>query len=333
MCIRVGILLLIGSLLLGTAALCDDAADVLRIQIPKELDPAKAIVLVGQYGNGLAFGPASRENASCEYTADIDKSTKSVKVLIYYPGCKLVMAEMQRADLAVPFAPKFEELTTVSLTIKLTRSNGKPIAGQTVSLRQPLLEMEFFGYVDGPVWDYTAPPVASGVTDASGGQTVKLPLLLDDPAFAVYKTKAEFSVGLNDSFPQKMGYDFVPPSIPAQKSYADSVPVKLVYRGRISGQMKPSFPARHGITAPLGSILTPSGSSAHKVWFRAHQSNGKSGQGSAVKADGSFSMTLPAGKYDLFIEVTNEQGFAEKTIPIRKGVVIGENEDRKVVLE
>lgn len=170
------------------------------------------------------------------------------------------------------------------------------------------------------------------MTDSSGRVALKVPRLIDDPVFEKSGEKPSFGVRLEERTPQA-AYDLVPSSIASRESYDGQQIVKLVYRGKITGQIDAAFLGKHGINAPLGKALAPDGRTEYKVWFQAHESNGKMGQGVAFKDDGTFSMELPPATYDLAVEVWDENGRLEKTISIQKGFVLGESEDRRLILE
>ena len=322
---------LLSSLALGSAAAADDYLPF-RIRLPAEFDAGRALLLVGQYGNGLALEPARREADSNDFTCRIAPTTTSVKLLIYYPGCRLLTAEIPHAKLSEPFTAVLQKLPAVPLTIQLTRSDGTPLSGQSVALRQSLLEMEYFGYADGMVsWPH-ASPVASGTTDASGRVALEVPLLLDDPLFPDLKVEPEFHVTLGSNQPYgPRDYDLVPAQIPSQKRYANPLAVMQVFRGSISGKVERSFLISHGADVPTG----PDTNQAYRVSFNYGQVGSRVSSGTGLKADGSFSEPLPAGTYDFRILVVNGAGRSARRlwIPVGTNVVVGEHEHRQLVLK
>jgi hypothetical protein len=324
--------MLIGVLSVGSAGWSEDAGQTVRIQLPSQFDPTKAIVLVGQFGDGLGVGVAARVGDTREFQEQIAGSTISARVVVFYPGCKLAITNLERSEIAELVTPKLAKLVLVPTTIRLTTSNGTGIPNQTLALTQPMLNMAFYGLTDRLAGKGYTPVVASGVTDATGRLALKVPRLIDDPVFEKSGEKPIFGVRLEERIPQA-AYDLVPSSIPSQESYGGQQIVKLIYRGKISGQIDAAFLGKHGITASLGKALVPDGRTEYKVWFQAHESSGKGGQGVAFKDDGTFSMELPPATYDLAVEVWDENGRPEKTISIQKGLVLSEGEDRRITLE
>jgi|GEM_PF-2080491 len=319
----------LSTIALGRAALADEAALTLRVTIPEGSDAAKATVIVGQYGEGRNLGRATREGKTNEFSVAISKTTRSAKVLVYYPGCKFVTAEIQRDKLSKPFKAKLEKLPTAPLTIRLTGFDGIPIAGRSVFFRRYLVDMEYFGYSNGIVMPYDATPDASGVTAASGDLTVQVPDLLSDPLYAKLKVVPGFGLRVDGDPPTgTLGFDLVPNWIIAEKTYHEPVQVKVIFRGKVSGKVTPEYLASHNVDAKMGSH----GGSQYAVWLEADRIGGGGGQGQGVAADGTFSMTLSAGKYDFSIQIRDDSGLVTKSIPIAQNYVLGENEDKKLDL-
>jgi hypothetical protein len=320
---------LFASLVLGSAAGADDFPPF-RIRIPADMDAGRALVLVGEYGNGLGLMRVEGEVGSNEFIRRIAPTATSAKLLIYYPACRLITAELPREKLSQPFSAVFHKLPSVPLTLQFTRADGTPLPDQSVSLRQPLLEMQYFGYADGMVFWPSASAVASGTTDTSGWVSLAVPLLLDDPLFPSLKVAPGFHVSLGGDQPfGPRDYDLVPEWIPAQRGYTSPVAIKFLYRGSISGKAERSFLRSHGADVPVG----PHGHDEYSVWFKVHEVGSRGSSGTGLKADGSFSVPLPAGIYDFGIEITGDakSPAPRKFIPLGTNVVIGEREHRQLI--
>lgn len=212
---------------------------VLRIRIPKEVDPEELTILEGVYANGLYCGPVDMKKGVHEYTRKLSAQTTSVKLLVYHPAYKMVAAEItaKEATLKKPFTPKFVPRPMVPLTAKFADTKGKPIAGREVALTLYLGEMEYFGYVDGTVFPQR---VATATTDAAGEIHVSVPSLLDDPYFAKQeRRKPGFGAELPCPEQDKgFGWFSVPYGIPAQRSYPEPVTLTMTYYGKISARIK-----------------------------------------------------------------------------------------------
>jgi len=303
----------------------------LVIRLPAEINPSKVTILCGQYGYGLALGPITTKRGVYEYSQKLSEKTTSVKVLVYCAGYKMVAAEIAAKDISPkkPFAPRLERVAMIPLTVRLADSKGKPLAGEKVSVVQGLFEMEFFGYYDGMVFPVT---VATVVTDANGEFSAEVPSLLDDPYFVKWNRPPGFGIHLaeRERRSEHGGYDLVNGFIAAQRSYPQPLTVTLVYRGRISGHVHESYLSRHGIKAPMGPLQ----GDTYLVSFMAYSRPRRSGSGRGVGKDGSFSISLAPGAYDLTLEVRDEdKGFTEKRIPIQQDFVLSEGEDKAIELE
>lgn len=323
--------------LFATPAFSSEGARVLHIQIPESFDPRQVFIDVGQYGDGLALSRIVPKQGSREFIEVLGSKTKSVKLLIYYPGYRLVMEEIDRDDISAekPFVPRFAKLPLVKVKMRLAYSSGKPLAHQRVCLRRPLMEQSYFGYCDGSVMGWQAAPDASGVTDNSGCISMQIPLLLDDPAYSKCpETKPSYNImiPMDGIGWGTLGYYFVPSSIPMQRTYEKPVDMRLVFRGQIVGTVKRSFLTRHGLHVPIGPVARHGGSPGY-ITLMAYRCGSRTGSGVGLRSDGSFSMSLPAGKYDLSLDILGYKDRAYKAITIERGFVVGEKETRKILLK
>jgi len=196
-------------------------------------------------------------------------------------------------------------------------------------LRHTLLEMKYFNYMDGMVYPAV---IATATTDARGEIEVEVPSLPDDPYFSddAERRPIGFELRLPRHRGDAYGWDFVPRMIPAQTGYSGPVTVTLVYRGKISGRVTESFLSR---AAVIGGEGEGEPGNSYDLWFAAKSSGTRSGTGRRVSADGTFSIRLPAGSYDLFLEVCGNGGWLLRRVPIQTGFVLGEKEHRVLRLE
>jgi hypothetical protein len=267
-----------------------------------------------------------------EYPIDLGDAT-SVKLLIYCPGYKMVAAEFKAKEVSgsKPFAPPFRRLPMAPLGVRLVDSKGRPISREGVSVKHGLCEMEYFGYMDGLTWQAT---VATATTGADGEIAIEVPSLLDDPFFASHR---RLPVGFSLTLPQHRGgtygWEFVPAMIPAQRNYPEPVMVTVAYRGKISGRVQRSFLARHNLRTEAYRARRGRPKDYYPLWLGARSKVGRSGMVEAIRRDGTFSMVLPAGTYDLSIEVLTETGRFLRKLPVQAGFVLGENENRVINLK
>jgi hypothetical protein len=325
-----GLAVVVGLFALGSIGLAD-SGPVLHVTVPPGIDANRMLVLFGQYGQGLTLGQARVEKGAADFTVGIGEAANTIKLLIYYPGCKIVTAEIARVDLTKPFTPVFEKLSTTRLTLTLTLFDGTPIVDRKVSVRQSIPDMEYFGYSDGMDLSQNACAVASGTTDKSGRLTVRVPVLLNDPLFADPKLSPGFSIRLDNDQLAALDYNLDPNFISAQRRFSVPVAIKLIYRSSISGKVDESFLRRNGVAVPMGQSVQPDGYTDYSVWFEADHKGGGSGVG--VQADGSFAMSLSPGTYDLSIQVRRGPGTEWKTLTVQKGFEIGEKEKKEITVK
>lgn len=104
----------------------------------------------------------------------------------------------------------------------------------------------------------------------------------------------------------------------------------MVYRGKISGSVAESFLARDSVE---GAGEQAELNESYSLTLMAMWKTEPWGSGVDVSADGTFSMTLPAGTYDLFLELCRNGGKLLRRLPVETGFVVGENEHRLIRLE
>lgn len=326
--VRLGLSMAIGLSALGNGAFAEDAAvfnagmpAVLCVQVPAGFDAGQMYVLVGQYGKGLGLSPARREPGAAEFTERMGEGYTSAKLLIYYPGHKLVTAELQRDDMSLPFTPAFHKLKMIPLKIKLTRSDGAPIADQAITLIQSIPDMAYFGYEDGMVFSIYTTPAASGVTDSSGELSVKVPALLDDPLHAELKVKPGFEVYLGSGPPRdwldRSKGEPVPRYIAARNSYPEPVAIQWVLSARISGRIEESFLTRNDVDS-ADLLLCIKSANQGTCCYRA-------------KSGVFTSLSMRPGVYDIYAEVGS--GGKTRQIPVETGFVLHEGEKHEIVLK
>lgn len=297
---------------------------VLSVTVPDGYDPAKATVLLGQYDSGLSLKKLKRDGRTSDFKIVMGEATESAKLLAYYPGCKFFTLEIPKEKLGQRIEAKFEKLPTVALNVQFTGSDDQPIIGQGISFGRVPVDMAFFGYLEGPMLSDDSAPDAFSRSGAKGMLKVALPDLTRDPLYAKLKLEAGFVPRLIGSpHAGVTGFDLVPGWIKAQQKYKDTQ-IKVVFRGRIRGKVIPQYLANRGVEAKIG----PDDKKNYSVWFEADRVGGSGGQGRGIEADGTFSMALPAGKYDLSIQVRDDKGVVTKSLPIAKDYYIGENDDK-----
>lgn len=296
----------------------------LIIKVPEGLDN-RLLVLVGTYGNGLTLEKA-RLIGPTEYAEKLYDFTTSVKLLIYNPKYKAIAVTLDPKTVSAskPFIPKFVKAKMVPLRVRVVDSAGKPIVGQSFIIGSDLHQMEYFNYADGMV---DSSDIARVVTGSSGEFSAQVPSLPDDPYFAKHN---DLSFGLCMPHGRELtasegpfGYDIVPAGIPAQRSYPKTLVRTVVYRGKVRGKVEKSFLNRYGIE--------PWGQSEKGPTILARKHGEKSAGGRTLSGDNAFDLGVSAGTYDLTVEW--QEGKRFRSVSALKDVVVGEREDKTVVID
>jgi len=319
---KAAIYALLGLCLVPTMALAH-----VRIRIPRTVDPTHLTILEGSYERGLAVGPITTKKGVYEYCTDLEGAP--LKLVLYCPGFKTVAVTF---DSAAPppwtFSPRFKRISMVPLRVRLTYSDGRPIANTRVVIRLFLNSHEYFGYEDGIAY---MTDVATATTDANGEFRVRLPSLPDDPYFVKYSPRAPgFEVELPDIPYADKPWDLAPRYLKAQRSYPQTVQMQLIYKAKVSGTVTRSFLQKNDADVPMGVSDTTRGKK-YRVSFDVQ--HGRSGEGTGVNEDGSFTIYLRPGTHDLSLVIEDEKGSTQKNLPIKSGVVLKEGEDYKVNFE
>ncbi|MCX6345141.1 MAG: hypothetical protein NT018_08700 [Armatimonadetes bacterium] len=80
--------------------------------------------------------------------------------------------------------------------------------------------------------------------------------------------------------------------------------------------------------APMGETV---GADDRKVWRVSIMASGAGGRG--INADGSVSLDLLPGKYDLEITVRNENGTYQQPIQVQEGCALEENKTQTLEIK
>lgn len=315
----------------------------LRLEIPKSLVDCKPFLLVAQFGSfgGSADFPKYDPDLN-QYCGKIKDGATIVKAMVVIPGYTVASIKMKPEEVTdKPIALQFSKLPIVPVIIKLTTSGGDPISGETVSLKRSFPYASFLnpddnpfrGY-DGPAYDYTAEPVATGITDSSGMATLRVPQILDDPinkstGQSAYNNACYYVMVGSRSFESIIE----PYAITAQKSYPEVQIIKIIHRCSLAGKVKQSFLDKNGITEPMGQVDGPEGRKVSHIYVFAQKTDG-SGSSVAVKADGSYTINgLFPGKYEIRLQVQDDNHKTIKTVVFKEDIEIGEDETENIVLE
>lgn len=327
----VGTLILSSVLLLNPEAK-GDQSPTLRLQIPPEVNTPNLTIISGVYGHGLGVSSIDTKPGVFNYSIPLGKKAKSVKLLIYAPGYKVVTAqfEVKTLSAAKPFVPRFAKLPTTLLKLKLAGSNGKPVINEKITLSHDLATHQYFGYLDGMAFGAS---LINATSDNEGEINIQMPLLSQDPYFVKHSlTQLTISNGSGQFF-SRSSQDFSPARLPVQNSYEQPITVKKIYRAKLSGKIYDSFFRRHKVEGDITPYLDAKRHSPFRVEMRAETVEGRATYNCMLLPNRNFSVVLPTGAYNLHLVVLGEGERLHKKIAVHKNVMLKENENRKLVIK
>src|ERR1043166_8258484 len=304
-------------LISGTFGANADPAAALQIRIPPEADPASLTLICGVYGNRLTVQQLETKSGHYDYTIQLDDKARSVRLLVYRPGFKMITGEMDAGDVqsSQPFVPHFERLQIVPLQIALLDSRGKPIAGEKLTLRHQLATHEYFGYSDGISWEAA---LATGTTDDHGQLNIELPSLSDDPYFAKYDVSSLTVSQSERRSPARDDCDFRPSQLPVLRQYEERLVITKILRARLSGRIEDSFLERNQIKGDVTPYGDAKRQSPFRVELRAENKDAKAFYNCMLMSNGNFSAMLPTGEYDLHLLMLGQGETLHKQVMVQE---------------
>jgi hypothetical protein len=195
--------------------------------------------------------------------------------------------------------------------------------------------------------------IASGVTNADGTCILQLPSLLDDPYFAEHTAPIAAGFQVRTQRNQRdADQDLSPTTIPVRRAYQEPIVITVTTRAHLHGSVAiPYIRARQ-----LSGTVTPylyegkySKIGPTRVELRAEVSEGGRSHDCMLLRDGSFSVRLPPGTYDLALVELGEDGnirrviertgpntlseYYRKRVPLGLQVVLNEGDDKVIDVE
>ncbi len=288
-------------------------ACALTIRIPQTVDPATLTIFFGTYEHGLGF--SQLDTRSGVYNYDVDLRGARAKLVVYSPGFESIFMEFPKGYESKVFEPSFKRIPMVSVRIRLTYKDGKPIANKPVQIRLQLCSYEYFGFSNSPSY---AADIVSTVTDSNGEFVARIPSVLDDPCIMKYNNGiVGFDVWLQVP-PSNIDHKLIPPRrLTAKRSYKGTVSIQFFRWASLHGQIRQSFLKRNNIKPN------------EKVMLMARRD--AQGSGATRDTDGSLKMSIEPGTYDLVVLLQDKGHFRE--IPVLNSIPINEDEDRFIDIE
>jgi hypothetical protein len=267
-----------------------------------------------------------------------------VKLVAACLGYNVISADLDVKAQPSPqqFDLRFRPLSMLPISLNVVDTKGNPAAGQVVRLEYPLTEASLFlrprgaaksGGRNGFVWTMATPPATTG---SDGSVTISVPDLLRDPFIAnaegIFSPPA-FRVTTYRADSQE-GPDPKPATIPLQKSYPKTLTITIVQRAKLSGIVGDEFLARQGLEIPPEPAGATDAQPAYRLGLRLVTAT-RTSYGFGLRPDGSFSVSVPPGTYDLELyqqpaELGSENN---KRFRVEKGPVLKEGERRDIVVE
>lgn len=323
----------IAVLIFGCAIVVADDAETFCVQVPQGLDPSKARILIIQEGKNSYGCLMTKNQVTGLYYIGIKKGNSNIKMTMYYPGYKIFSAKLKVSEISknIPYIPVIEKLRSVPLTIRLTSSDGTPIAGKKLTLRQDAIPYNFCpagsGLID-PMQD-----AVSGITNNCGIINFEVPVILDDPAiYQNDKYKPTFTIWTDDMREVMPKLVTRPEKIISQKCYDKPINILLLHAGKISGVLDKSFLKTHKLSA---DIINNANSNTSQFLFYAKGIDKiyDHGIGVPINSDGSFSVTLPPATYDIYIESSHKLENNTYNILFKHNFILKEGEEQRIVID
>jgi len=289
------------------------------VSLPLNVSPETVLIEAGIFGQGLHLSQVQTKPGVFDYLIRLNDSSvgpaKSLKLLIYIPGYRIVAPEFKESELTAGrvFIPPLVDLRTTIVKGVLLDSSSRPLAGQTLRVDYTLTDaMSYFGYLDGGVRNI---PIGSTKTDSKGEFTISVPSLLDDPFF---QKSPRFELSTEDG---TFFWDptLNPHSLPAQRTYEPLV-IRKTQRGIVSGRLGKEFLQQNGLSGDLRAYVRPGDTIPLEIALRATTRDQGASFNADLQMDGSFEVRLPPGEYDLVLWVSQ----IEKKIPVQSGFVVEE---------
>lgn len=333
------------ALLLGAGGAVKAApARTLTIQLPDDVPAEQVTIIPGIFANGLYVQSLYTEANVHTYTAKLPANTRSVKLLCYRPGYRMVTADFTAEQLAssTPFVPHFEKLPTTPVTFTFVTPEGAPLPNVKFVLFHSLETHQYFGYGDGMMF---FADMNTNITDATGACTLDLPMMQDDPYFAAHPVALQLRLPDGGKRPDPTR-DLSPESITLPLKTPAKVVVTVTARAKLHGHIDVAYiRAQHleGDITPYSYTTKPTG--PIRVELRAEMTN-KPSISCMLLETGDYSVLLPPGTYELvLVEIgpngnllrkygVTERGYGGETfrkrVPLQQTVTLRAGEDKTI---
>lgn len=306
------------------------SADTFRIRFPPGVRPETALVIYATSGgDGAHMGTVTTRTGVRDYSISTG-AARSLKVLVYVPGCRIVTREFAAASFASEtFEPPLMPLRTVRMNGRLVTSANQPVPNHFLSVGYSLVEaMDYFGYIDGSV---PSIPIATGTTDSTGAFTVDLPSFRDDPFFQKHAKPGSKGFELSTEGKTLVDDTLRPSSFSITQAFNEPFVVVRVQRGTLSVRLGPMFLQANGVTGDLAPYVALIPHRPFNISLRTASADGQWSYFPTFRGGGSFESEVPPGQYDLSFVIMGPDFVVERTIPLQAGVTVPEG--GRVVIE
>jgi hypothetical protein len=326
-------LVMVGAALVSAVCMPAPEADqpALRIQIPEPIAPEEVTIIGGIYGNGLSIGQLYTRAGVREYPIYGEGKVTEIRLLLYHPAYRAVTVRFIGKDAVAGsiYTPNFEKLRSTSAPLRVVDNRGKPVSGQRLRFSIDLDSHLYFHYFDGMEFSALA---ARAITNHQGECTVVLPYLPDDPYFAASGREAQFSIAVKTD-PDGESH-ITPKRIPLQEKYAEPVTITRFELAHLYGRIEKGFLDRHEMHGDVTPYSDPQfARSPQRIELRVEEKKGYGGN-AMLMPDGSFSVRLPPGEYDLrLVSLPRDGGTLVREAIIQEGLILKPGEERKLIFQ
>ena len=326
-------------LLLGSGAAGDTA---FQVELPPGLPTEHVVSEYALSGEGLSVRYLRIEPGVHQYTIPVGAG-ETLELFAHCPGYRIAHASNPPLD--QPWKPEFVKLNTTPLKGRLTGTAGEPLRDRKVALWYSLEEMmSFFGCIDGSV---PVLLIATAQTKEDGSFEIAVPQIETDPflreqasnreVWGDREGNREFRIGLGEALlTGRESWALQPDTIPVRSEYSSPLALKVVEKAHLHGRIGRSFLARQGVTGTVSHSLSrhPGDNTA---WIRLSAASRKGSRthyrNCMLESDLSFSVALPPGEYRLVLHESKGQPCTTREVVVRETILLGEGEDRQIMVE
>jgi hypothetical protein len=193
------------------------SGNVLRIQLPKNIQPEEVTIAVWAYSPKYrTLNHVFTKSEVYIYSCELPDWADEIDIDVCHRHYKMIRATLSVDDaVRKPFIPKLELLPLVLLELKLIDTSGRPVSGQKVLLRRWVKGRQLHKlFYDGPAYERI---IDTATTDSSG--VVRVSIAKTGPS-------TSFQLSCDKASENKPGWPPVSITVDLQKKHTSSRRIK-----------------------------------------------------------------------------------------------------------